>query len=79
MKISVQLAIFNLGAWEIVLIVAIVLLLFGATRLPKLARGLGQSISEFRKATQENKDDQLADGSQPPQDKNLESSNKKAS
>ena len=39
------------GGWEIVLILAVVLLLFGAKKLPELARGLGQGIKEFKKAT----------------------------
>jgi sec-independent protein translocase protein TatA len=42
-----------LNMWEIVLIVALVLLLFGARKLPELARGLGQGIKEFRKATKD--------------------------
>jgi sec-independent protein translocase protein TatA len=42
-----------LSGWEIVLILAVVLLLFGATKLPKLARGLGQGIREFKKASRE--------------------------
>lgn len=42
-----------LNGWEIVLIVAVVLLLFGARKLPDLARGMGQGIKEFRKATKE--------------------------
>jgi sec-independent protein translocase protein TatA len=42
-----------LNMWEIVLIVAVVLLLFGARKLPDLARGMGQGIKEFRKATKE--------------------------
>jgi sec-independent protein translocase protein TatA len=46
-----MLAIFNLGGGEIVLILAIVLILFGAKKLPELARGLGQGIKEFKKAT----------------------------
>ena len=37
-------AVFNLGPWEIILILLVVLLLFGAKRLPSLARGLGQGI-----------------------------------
>ena len=45
------LAIFNLGGGEIILILAIVLILFGAKKLPELARGLGQGIREFKKAT----------------------------
>ena len=46
-----MLAIFNLGGGEIILILALVLILFGAKKLPELARGLGQGIREFKKAT----------------------------
>jgi sec-independent protein translocase protein TatA len=42
-----------LGGWEIVLILAIVLILFGAKKLPELAKGLGTGIKEFKKATRE--------------------------
>jgi sec-independent protein translocase protein TatA len=42
-----------LGWPEIVAILAIVLLLFGAKKLPELARGLGKGIQEFKKATQD--------------------------
>ena len=42
-----------LGGWEIVLILAVVLILFGAKKLPELAKGLGQGIKEFKKATNE--------------------------
>jgi sec-independent protein translocase protein TatA len=45
------LAVFGLGTTEIVLILLVVLLLFGATKLPGLAKGLGQSIQEFKKAS----------------------------
>ena len=41
------------GGWEIVLILAVVLILFGAKKLPELAKGLGQGIKEFKKATRE--------------------------
>lgn len=41
------------GGWEIVLILAVVLILFGAKKLPELAKGLGQGIKEFKKATNE--------------------------
>ena len=37
-----------LNGWEILLIAAAVLLLFGARKLPALARSLGQSIKEFK-------------------------------
>jgi len=39
------------GGWEIVLILAVVLILFGAKRLPELARGLGQGLRQFRRET----------------------------
>ena len=42
-----------LGGWEIVLILAVVLLLFGSKKLPELAKGLGSGIKEFKKATRE--------------------------
>jgi sec-independent protein translocase protein TatA len=42
-----------LGGWEIVLILAVVLLLFGARKLPELAKGLGQGIREFKKASRD--------------------------
>ena len=45
-----MLALFNLGGGEIILILAIVLILFGAKKLPELAKGLGQGIKEFKKA-----------------------------
>jgi len=40
---------FGLGYQELMIILVIVLLLFGAQKLPELARGLGKSISEFKK------------------------------
>jgi len=43
-------AIFNLGPMEMVLVVLVILLLFGAKRLPGLAKGLGQVIREFKGA-----------------------------
>ena len=51
MQSNQMLGIFNLGGGEIILILAIVLILFGAKKLPELARGLGQGIKEFKKAT----------------------------
>ncbi len=43
----------NLGGGEIILILALVLILFGAKKLPELAKGLGTGIKEFKKATRE--------------------------
>jgi sec-independent protein translocase protein TatA len=51
MKLDPMLAIFNLGGGEIILILAIALILFGGKKLPELAKGLGQGIREFKKAT----------------------------
>jgi sec-independent protein translocase protein TatA len=51
MQLNPMLAIFNLGGMEIVLIFAVVFLLFGAKKLPELAKGLGTGIKEFKKAT----------------------------
>jgi sec-independent protein translocase protein TatA len=47
----------GLGGWEVILILAIVLLLFGAKRLPEIARSLGRSLKEFKKGTKEIKDE----------------------
>ncbi|MDP5121788.1 MAG: sec-independent protein translocase protein TatA [Spirosomataceae bacterium] len=46
----------NLGGGEIFLILFIVLLLFGAKKLPELAKGLGKGIKEFKDATKDVKD-----------------------
>lgn len=47
------LAMFNLGGQEMVIIFLIVLLLFGAKKLPELARGVGKSMGEFKKARED--------------------------
>lgn len=43
----------NLGAQELILIGLIVLLLFGAKRLPEIGRSFGKAIGEFRKGLKE--------------------------
>lgn len=43
----------GMGAQELLLILLVVLMLFGARRLPELARGLGQGLQQFRKAMSE--------------------------
>ena len=42
-----------LGMQEMLVIMVVVLLLFGSKRLPELARGIGKSIREFRKAAED--------------------------
>ena len=57
-----------LGGWEIVLILAVVLILFGAKKLPELAKGMGQGIREFKKASREVTEEleSAADDTPPP-------------
>ena len=58
------LAAFGLGGTELVVIFLIVLLLFGGAKLPGLAKGLGQSIKEFKKAARDD-DEKSADPKAP--------------
>ena len=44
---------FGLGIQELVIILIIVLVLFGASRLPEIGKGIGQAIKNFKKATSE--------------------------
>ena len=52
----------NIGPLEIGLIVLVILLLFGATRLPKLGRSMGQSIKGFKQGL----NDEVADDDEAP-------------
>ena len=52
---NVNYAMFNLGTGELLLIFLVILLLFGAKRLPELARGLGKGINEFKDAVETGK------------------------
>ena len=47
----------NIGMWEVILISSVILLLFGAKRLPELFRAFGESIREFKKGTQDIRDE----------------------
>jgi sec-independent protein translocase protein TatA len=57
-----------LNGWEVVAILAVVLIIFGAKKLPELARGLGQGIKEFKKSSREIQDEisQAIDVDAPP-------------
>ncbi len=48
----------GLGASELIIILVVVLLLFGSTRLPKLARSIGQASKEFKKGVSEGSDEE---------------------
>jgi sec-independent protein translocase protein TatA len=56
-----SLALFTLGLGEMVLIVAVIMLLFGAKKLPGLARGLGEGIRNFKGALKPPPDDDSHD------------------
>lgn len=47
----------NLGAGEIILILLVVLIFFGARKIPELAQGLGKGLREFRKAARDIQED----------------------
>ena len=55
----------NLGGMHLLIILGIVLLLFGSTKLPALAKGLGQSISIFKKETEKGAGGDEASGAAP--------------
>jgi len=59
----------GLGWQELLIIFAILLLLFGATRLPALSRSLGQSISGFKKGLREDLEQPLESDAEPSNEK----------
>ncbi|GAB5538130.1 MAG: hypothetical protein Salg2KO_02330 [Salibacteraceae bacterium] len=46
----------GIGPWQIVLIIAVLLLLFGGRKIPELMRGLGKGMKEFKDATKEDEE-----------------------
>ncbi|GAA0714241.1 twin-arginine translocase TatA/TatE family subunit [Aquimarina litoralis] len=54
--VSLSIFLGMLGPWQIALIVAAVLLLFGGKKIPELMRGLGSGIKEFKDASKEDED-----------------------
>ena len=59
----------NLGTGEIILILLIVLIFFGAKKIPELAQGLGKGVREFRKAMRDVQDEIEKPDSTPPSEK----------
>jgi sec-independent protein translocase protein TatA len=60
---------FGLGYQELLIILLIVLILFGANRLPELARSLGSSVKEFKKGVNEPKADDNASATKREEEK----------
>lgn len=60
---------FGLGYQELLIILVIVLILFGANRLPELARSLGSSMKEFKKGVNETNAEDRASAAKRDEDK----------
>jgi sec-independent protein translocase protein TatA len=63
---------FGLGLQEIIFLLLIALLLFGASRLPEIGRALGKTIREFKKAMNEEKDSEQSEQKESKDYKNGE-------
>jgi sec-independent protein translocase protein TatA len=68
---------FGLGTQELIIIMIIVLVLFGASRLPEIGRGIGQAIKNFKKATSEPDEIDVTPKKSTPQEKKKEEIEKK--
>ena len=56
MNLSILLGM--IGPWQIVIIIAVVILLFGAKKIPELMKGVGKGIREFKDATKDDSNDE---------------------
>ncbi|MGE4554075.1 MAG: twin-arginine translocase TatA/TatE family subunit [Desulfovibrionaceae bacterium] len=64
---------FGLGIWELVLILLIVVLIFGANKLPEVGAGIGKAIRNFKKATGEPEEIDVTPQKDAVEDKKKES------
>jgi len=62
---NVTLAVLGLSGGELVLVLVVILVLFGAKRIPEFAKGLGKGINEFKKASREVTDEIERAGEEP--------------
>ena len=67
----------NIGMSEIILILLVVLIFFGAKKIPELAQGLGKGMREFRKAAREVQED-IESESKKPDEKDSSSATPKS-
>ena len=64
---------FGLGVQELIIIFVIIMVLFGAKKLPEMGKGLGKGIREFKNATNKLEDDDEAEGEKEVEAKVVES------
>ena len=58
----------NVGPWEIIILVVVLLLVFGSRRLPEIGRSVGRGMREFKQSVTGNDEEtQLEDGHQTPE------------
>jgi len=63
---NTTLAVLGLGGGELVLVLVVVLILFGAKRIPEFAKGLGKGINEFKKASRDVQEEIERSVEEPP-------------
>jgi sec-independent protein translocase protein TatA len=63
---NATLAVLGLSGGELVLVLVVILVLFGARRIPEFAKGLGKGITEFKKASREVTDEIERAVDEPP-------------
>jgi sec-independent protein translocase protein TatA len=54
------------SGWELMVVVLVIVLLFGASKIPALMRGMGQGIGEFKKGLREGNEPEPAKPAEPP-------------
>jgi sec-independent protein translocase protein TatA len=67
--------VFGLGGTELLILFGVILLIFGPSQIPKMARGMGQAMREFRKAQRELGDEMSRDdppANKPPDNKPIQ-------
>ncbi|WPP52425.1 Sec-independent protein translocase subunit TatA/TatB [Catalinimonas niigatensis] len=62
---NVLLFLGGIGGWEVLIIMLVILIFFGANKIPEIAKGLGRGIREFKEATKEIKKE-IEEGSHEP-------------